>query len=44
MEKDRKKIETITKDISSYIPDNIAEILSGYAFSLLMALLIFYYW
>ncbi|MCB9096918.1 mechanosensitive ion channel family protein [Arcobacter aquimarinus] len=42
MEKDIEKgIETITKDISSYIPDNIAEILSGYAFSLLMALLIF---
>ena len=42
MEKEIEKgIETITKDISSYIPDNIAEILSGYAFSLLMALLIF---
>jgi len=34
-------IETITKDISSYIPDNIVEIIGGYAFSLLMALLIF---
>jgi|OM-RGC.v1.007949940 small conductance mechanosensitive channel len=36
-----KNIETITKDISSYIPDNIVEIIGGYAFSLLMALLIF---
>jgi len=42
MEKEIEKgIETITRDIKSYIPDNIVEILSGYAFSLLMALLIF---
>ncbi len=42
MEKDlEKNIEVLKKDISSYIPDNIIEILSGYAFSLLMALLIF---
>ncbi|BAK72397.1 MAG: mechanosensitive ion channel family protein [Arcobacter sp.] len=42
MEKElEKNIETITKDISSYIPDNIVEIIGGYAFSLLMALLIF---
>ena len=31
----------ITKDITSYIPDNIVEILGSYAFSLVMALLIF---
>jgi small conductance mechanosensitive channel len=42
MEKDlEKNIEVLKKDITSYIPDNIVEILSGYAFSLLMALLIF---
>ena len=42
MEKElENNIETITKDISSYIPDNIVEIIGGYAFSLLMALLIF---
>ena len=42
MEKDlEKNIEVLKKDISSYIPDNIIEILSGYAFSLIMALLIF---
>lgn len=42
MEKDlEKNIEVLTKDITSYIPDNIVEILGGYAFSLLMALLIF---
>lgn len=36
-----KNIENITKDISSYIPENIVEILGGYAFSLIMALLVF---
>ncbi|MDD2895254.1 MAG: mechanosensitive ion channel [Aliarcobacter sp.] len=42
MEKElEKNIEVLTKDITSYIPDNIVEILSGYTFSLLMALLIF---
>lgn len=42
MEKDlEKNIEVLKKDITSYIPDNIVEILSAYAFSLLMALLIF---
>lgn len=42
MEKElEKNIEVITKDITSYIPHNIFEIISAYAFSLLMALLIF---
>lgn len=42
MEKElEKNIELITKDIKSYIPDNIVEIVASYAFSLLMALLIF---
>ena len=42
MEKElEKNIEVLTKDIKSYIPDNIVEILSSLAFSLLMALLIF---
>ncbi|WP_368028693.1 mechanosensitive ion channel family protein [Arcobacter sp. s6] len=42
MEKElEKNIEGLTKDISSYIPDNIVEIVGGYAFSLIMALLIF---
>lgn len=42
MEKElEKNIEVLTKDIKSYIPDNIVEILSSFAFSLLMALLIF---
>lgn len=42
MEKDlEKNIEVLKKDTTSYIPDNIVEILSAYAFSLLMALLIF---
>jgi small conductance mechanosensitive channel len=42
LEKDlEKNIEVLTKDITSYIPDNIVEIIGGYAFSLLMALLIF---
>ncbi|MBP7769625.1 MAG: mechanosensitive ion channel [Aliarcobacter sp.] len=36
-----KNIENLTKDITSYIPNNIVEIISGYAFSLLMAALIF---
>jgi small conductance mechanosensitive channel len=36
-----KNIDNITKDITSYIPDNIVEILGSYAFSLVMALLIF---
>lgn len=42
MEKElEKNIEVLKKDITSYIPDNIVEILGGYAFSLVMALLIF---
>lgn len=42
MEKElEKNVEAITKDITSYIPANIVEIVSGYAFSLVMALLIF---
>lgn len=42
MEKElEKNVELITKDIKSYIPDNIVEIVASYAFSLLMALLIF---
>ncbi|PUE66059.1 mechanosensitive ion channel family protein [Arcobacter caeni] len=42
MEKDlEKNIDVITKDITSYIPHNIVEIVSGYAFSLVMALLVF---
>ena len=42
MEKElEKNIEVITKDITSYIPHNIVEIVSGYAFSLVMALLVF---
>lgn len=42
MEKElEKNIEVITKDITSYIPHNIVEIISGYAFSLVMALLVF---
>ena len=42
MEKElEKNIEVLTKDITSYIPANIVEIVSGYAFSLIMALLIF---
>ena len=42
MEKElEKNIEIMTRDIKSYIPDNIVEIIASYAFSLLMALLIF---
>lgn len=42
MEKElEQNVEMITKDLKSYIPDNIVEIISGYAFSLIMALLIF---
>ena len=42
MEKElEKNVELITKDIKSYIPDNIVEIIASYAFSFLMALLIF---
>ena len=42
MEKElEKSVQIVTKDITSYIPHNIVEIISGYAFSLLMALLIF---
>ncbi len=41
MEKElEKSVQVVTKDITSYIPHNIVEII-GYAFSLLMALLIF---
>jgi small conductance mechanosensitive channel len=36
-----KNIEVITKDITSYIPHNILEIIGAYTFSLIMALLIF---
>ncbi len=42
MEKElEKNIDNLTKDITSYIPHNIVEIVSGYAFSFVMALLIF---
>lgn len=42
MEKElEKNIELITKDITSYIPHNILEIIGAYTFSLIMALLIF---
>ena len=42
MEKElEKNVELITKDIKSYLPDNIVEIIASYAFSFLMALLIF---
>ena len=42
MEKElEKNIEVLTKDITSYIPANIVEIVGGYAFSFIMALLIF---
>lgn len=42
MEKElEKNIEVLKKDITSYIPENIVEIVGGYAFSLVMALLIF---
>ena len=38
MEKElEKNIDVLTKDIKSYIPDNIIEILGTYAFSLIMA-------
>ncbi|QKJ21937.1 mechanosensitive ion channel family protein [Poseidonibacter lekithochrous] len=36
-----KNVENVTNTISSYIPENIVEILGGYAFSLIMALVIF---
>ena len=35
------KVDEVTGKFASYIPDNIVEILSGYAFSLVMALLVF---
>ncbi|MGA1932014.1 mechanosensitive ion channel family protein [Arcobacter sp. YIC-464] len=35
------KVNEVTSKFSSYIPDNIVEIIGGYAFSLIMALLIF---
>ncbi|MDD4328835.1 MAG: mechanosensitive ion channel [Aliarcobacter sp.] len=42
MEKElEKNIDTLTKDITSYIPHNIIEIVGYYAFSLVMALLVF---
>ncbi len=42
MEKEiEQNINNLTKDITSYIPNNIVEILGSYAFSLIMALLIF---
>ena len=42
MEKElEKSVQVVTKDITSYIPHNIVEMITGYAFSLLMALLIF---
>ena len=42
MEKElEKNIDTLTKDITSYIPHNIIEIVGSYAFSLVMAILIF---
>ena len=42
MEKElEKNIDTLTKDITSYIPHNIIEMVGSYAFSLVMALLVF---
>ena len=42
MEKElEKNIDSLTKDITSYIPHNIVEIVGAYAFSLVMAILIF---
>ena len=42
MEKElEKNIDSLTKDITSYIPHNIIEIVGSYAFSLVMALLVF---
>ncbi|MDD3054708.1 MAG: mechanosensitive ion channel [Aliarcobacter sp.] len=42
MEKElEKNIDTLTKDITSYIPHNIVEIVGAYTFSLVMALLVF---
>ena len=42
MEKElEKNIDTLTKDITSYIPHNIIEIVGSYSFSLVMALLVF---
>mgnify|MGYP003519792211 FL=1 len=42
MEKElEKNIEVLTRDITSYIPANIVELVGGYAFSFVMALLIF---
>lgn len=35
------KVDEVTSKFSSYIPDNIVEIIGGYAFSLIMAILIF---
>ncbi len=35
------KIDEVSGRFASYIPDNIVEIIAGYAFSLLMALLVF---
>jgi len=36
-----KQAENVANTISSYIPENIVEILGGYAFSIIMALVIF---
>ncbi len=42
MEKElEKNIDSLTKDITSYIPHNIVEIVGAYTFSLVMAILIF---
>ena len=42
MEKElEKNIDTLTKDITSYIPHNIIEIVGSYSFSLVMSLLVF---
>lgn len=35
------KVNEVSGKLASYIPDNIVEILSGYAFSIVMALLVF---
>ena len=42
MEKElEKSVQIVAKDITSYIPHNFVEIIGGYTFSLIMALLVF---
>lgn len=37
-----QNIDTLTRDLKSYIPDNIVEVIASYAFSFIVALLIFF--